>query len=515
MSAFISKADSYDERLLEGRISAEAAVLGLIMNDMNIFIDYKITSDFFLTKDGLFLFKLLETLHSKNVSQITEFDVLNTNEIIYEKFMELGGMRLIESMKSNVELNNYASYIDELYKHKAILDLTDNMGVDLLKEVNFNGRKIIPIEEFKKYTSEQVREYYDYHVNEICVFSMESGNEEMEIDLDDDFLNSCESGSEMGVMFDIAGKNIKGNDIYVLPGISKQIGGYLKGTLNCIAGYSNIGKSTLTNSIIFSLVSKGCNVLFISNEQKAKVFKTSYTLWILANRLCYYNITRQKLRSGNLTDEDKIMLKKAQQIWRDDYKGKIHFVGINEANMKVVTKKIREYKARKGIDVVVYDTFKADFENNNDADWKSLIRDSRELFKTVKKYDVIGICTMQLAPGTKGRLFLNESVLANGKQVKEVMETMLLFRGVYNEEELNDKSKFYSRPFKRTKIGDEWISKKVDVDKNKVYRMLFVDKAREGETSENTGESYLLGFDGSKGLFHEICKCKPKHMIIQ
>ena len=87
MSAFISKADSYDERLLEGRISAEAAVLGLIMNDMNIFIDYKITSDFFLTKDGLFLFKLLETLHSKNVSQITEFDVLNTNEIIYEKFM--------------------------------------------------------------------------------------------------------------------------------------------------------------------------------------------------------------------------------------------------------------------------------------------------------------------------------------------------------------------------------------------------------------------------------------------
>ena len=92
---------------------------------------------------------------------------------------------------------------------------------------------------------------------------------------------------------------------------------------------------------------------------------------------------------------------------------------------------------------------------------------------------------------------------------------MLLFRGVYNEEELNDKSKFYSRPFKRVKIGDNWVSQKVDIDKNKVYRMLFVDKAREGETSENTGEGYLLGFDGSKGLFHEVCKCKPKHMIIQ
>lgn len=514
MSDFIPKADNYDKRLLEGRINAEAAVLGLIMNDMNIFIDYKITSDFFLTKDGLFLFKILETLNSKGINQITEFDVLNINEKIYERFIELGGMRLIDSMKSNVELGNYAYYIDELYKHKVILYLADN-GFNLFKEIEFNGEKVVPIDKFKKYTSEQIKEFYDYHINEIDVFSMESGTEELEIDIDDEFIDSCEAGSEMGIMFDTAGENIKGESIYVLPSISKQIGGYLPGTLNCIAGYSNIGKSTLTNSIMFSLVSKGCNVLFISNEQKSKVFKTSYILWILANKLCYYNITRQKLRSGNLTEEDKEMLRKAQQIWRNEYKGKLHFVGINEANMKVVTKKIREYKARKSIDVVIYDTFKADFENNSDADWKSLIRDSRELFKTVRKYDVVGICTMQLAPGTKGRLFLNESVLANGKQVKEVMETMLLFRGVYNDVELDEKSKFYSKPFKRTLVGDQWLTQKKEIDKNKVYRMLFVDKAREGETSENTGESYLLRFDGSKGLFNEVCKCKPKHMTIQ
>ena len=150
MSEFIPKADSYDRRILEGRISAEAAVLGLIMNDMDIFIDYNITSDFFLTKDGLFLFKLLESLHSKNVSQITEFDVLNMPEAIYEKFTELGGMKLVNDMKERIEMANFTTYLDNLYKHNAIIKLTDN-GFDLLKEIEFNGKKVVPIKLFKQF----------------------------------------------------------------------------------------------------------------------------------------------------------------------------------------------------------------------------------------------------------------------------------------------------------------------------------------------------------------------------
>jgi KaiC/GvpD/RAD55 family RecA-like ATPase len=514
MNGFTPTAKKYDPKLLEGRITAEAAVIGLIINDIDILTDYNLTSNFFISEDGNFIFKILKSLHDKGITEVSDFDISMLGTEIYKKFLERGGMNLINSMKEEIELANYSAYIDELYKHKAIIDLADK-GFNLFQPMEFNGKKVIPIEFFKKCKSEEVKEFYDYHINEIDVFSLETGKEEIEIDIDDDFLLSCENGDEIGLMFDTAGKDIDNEIIYVLPSISKQIGGYLKGTLNCIAGYSNIGKSTFTNGIMFSLVSKGCNVLFISNEQKSKVFKTSYLLWILTNKLRYFNITRQKLRSGNLSNEDKEMLKKAQKIWRDEYKGHLHFVGLNEANIKEVVKKIREYKVRKNVDVVIYDTFKTDFENNNDADWKSLIKDSRELFKTIKKYDIIGICTMQLAPSTKGKLFLNESVLANGKQVKEIFETLLLIRGVYNSEELDRESRYYMKPFRRTLIAGQWIPSEMVIEKDKVYRVLFVDKAREGETSESTGEAYLLSFDGSKGLFKEVSQCKPKHGFIQ
>ena len=83
---FISKANNYNSKLLEGRIEAEGAVIASLITDMMLLDDYKITSDMFLTIDGVFLFKLLESLKSKNISEITEFDVMNMNEKVYEKF---------------------------------------------------------------------------------------------------------------------------------------------------------------------------------------------------------------------------------------------------------------------------------------------------------------------------------------------------------------------------------------------------------------------------------------------
>ena len=71
---FVSKADKYNSRLLEGRVEVEGAVIASIANDMLILDDYELSSDMFLTKDGSFLFRLMETLRSKNINQITEFD---------------------------------------------------------------------------------------------------------------------------------------------------------------------------------------------------------------------------------------------------------------------------------------------------------------------------------------------------------------------------------------------------------------------------------------------------------
>ena len=45
--------------------------------------------------------------------------------------------------------------------------------------------------------------------------------------------------------------------------------------------------------------------------------------------------------------------------------------------------------------------------------------------------------------------------------------------------------------------------------------MLFVEKARNGQNSSDSGTAYLLKFYGGTGTFSEVAKCKPKHGVIQ
>ena len=221
---FISKAEKYDKELLEGRVEAEAAVIGCIMKDLLLLDDYKITENNFMTNDGLFLFKLLKILSDRKTTEITEFDVMSINEKVYEKFEELGGMKLVQDMKDRIEIANFTSYLDNLYKHNAIIELADN-GFNLLQEVEFNGKKVIPIKLFKQFNSEQVKEFYEYIVNNINVLEVNKGVEECVIDITDDLLESYYNGDEMGVPFDKCGVDIEGNEIYGFPIISSQTQG--------------------------------------------------------------------------------------------------------------------------------------------------------------------------------------------------------------------------------------------------------------------------------------------------
>lgn len=512
--SFINRVNKYDAKLLEGRIETEGAVIGCLMSDMLLLDDYLLEDSDFVTIDGLFLFKLIKTLRNKNINDISEFDILNINEKIYEKFQEMGGMRLVYDMRSRIEKSNFQSYIDELYKQNAILQATDD-GWDFTKEVDFNGRKIVPIEIFKKYDSQQFIDYLDYQRNKIMIPNLESGVQEEMMDITDEFLESCHLGMESGIPFGRAGMNIENKDIYTFPTISDQIGGYIEGTLNMVAAHSNVGKSTLMTSIAMSLLHQDRKILFINNEQSATPFRISFIFWILCNKLNYYKLTKSKLISGNSTDEDKRMLKQVQRIWREEYYGRVFFVSFNDADMKAVTNKIRQKHLEDGFDTVIYDTFKAEFTNpNKEAVHLELIKASRELHKTVKKYNMIGLASMQLAMNSLGRLFLDASCLSQSKQVVEILETLIIMRSTYSEEFDKNNKKYYCNPYKLTRVANKWEKIPYKVDKDKTYRMIFISKCRTGSTSSADGEAMLLSFDGSKGQFKEVCKCKPKHITI-
>lgn len=517
MSDFIVGVEErYPSELLKGRLSVEGNVCGAIFKDALLLDDSKLRKESFITKDGRFLFSLAQFLRNKGIKEIDEVSILsNASAEVVERLKSIGGYEAINNISSVISLSNWESYLVKLHKENTIMDLYDD-GFNLTKKIDVQGKKISPLDLFRKMNDSQ--EVLDFYETRMASYSSEYSStilEEGDLEIDDAFIENCEEGIENGVPFDICGYDEDKKPIKVLPNLSADVNGLMQGTTTILGAYSSTGKSTLWANIILGLVHRGCKVLMISNEQKAKPFKIQFLVSILARYFNYYKLTKKKMMSGNISDEDRIMIAKAQEVWKNNYLGKIKFISIPDSNMSLVKKKMREYILRYGFDVMLYDTLKIDFSDKSDKkEYLQLIQDSRDLDYIAKKYNVIMLASLQLAMNTRGKLFLDSSCLSMSKQIVEVLEGLLLMRVLYPEE-MNPQAKEYCSPFTLKREDGKWIKKEVQLNKDDIYRVLFVEKNRNGSNSNDTGEAYILKFYGEHGVFKEFCKCRPKHGYIQ
>lgn len=507
--------EKYPSELLEGRISIEGNVIASLWKDCLLIDECELETKDFITKDGAYYFALAKNLRQKGFSSFDEVTVLsNLTEELELGFVNRGGWDAIQNIIDVINITNWETYLDILYRENIILGL-HNDGFNVLKEIESNGKKIIPLKLFRKMDSESVLDWYESRLTTYGTGYSSKVLEEEEIDFDDEFIESCIEGSESGVPFDIAGIDVDGNNMNCLPFLSNQIGGLSDGTFSILGGYSSTGKSTLWTTILMGLLYHGRKVLIISNEQKIKAFKVQFLVWVLGKHFRYFKLTKKKMLNGDLSNDDKEMLKKAQEYWRKNHKGKVKFIAIPDANMSLVKKKIRENVLRYNYDCVLYDTLKIDMNTTDTKDFLSLIKDSRDLDVLAKKHNIIMLASLQLAINTLGKLFLDASVLSMSKQIKEVLENLFLMRNVYPEELDPKNKKYYCKPFQLKKIGDKWVEEEYKPDPTAVWRCLFLDKSRSSSNSSDTGVAYLLKFDGEHGIFRELCMCRPKHGNIQ
>ena len=311
-------------------------------------------------------------------------------------FNERGGWSTIQVLIDVINNKNYDTYLDILYRENILIGMF-NDGFNLLKEIDVNGKNIIPINMFRKMDSESVLDWYESRLSSYGTGYSSKVLEEEEIDFDDEFIDNCAEGLENGVPFDIAGyDDVDENKINCFPFLSNQINGLLDGTFTMLGGYSSVGKSTIWITILMALMYRGRKILIISNEENIKKFKIKFMVWLLAKHRKYFKLTKKKMMSGEITEDDRKELKLVQKYWRDNYKSKLKFIAIADADMNIVKKKIRENVLKYGYDTVLYDTFKLDFEDTNSKEYISLIRDSRELDKLAKKYNIIMLASLQL-----------------------------------------------------------------------------------------------------------------------
>lgn len=503
--------EKYPESLLENRIAVEGNVIGCLCQDMLLLDDTRIDKTFFLTKDGLFYYLLIVSLRNKGFVSIDEVTILsNINDAVREEFNERGGWETIYHLMEVINLKNWETFLDVFYRENIIINLHKD-GLDLNTIITIKDKPISMLDYFRKLPSELV---LDWLVNRFSSYEIGLSSkviEECSIDYSDDFIESLEIGEDVGVPFEKAGKDSKGDDIWCLPTLSRQMDGYLDGTFNLICGYSSVGKSTLLITILMAMVNQGKKVVIISNEQKSKVFKVNFMIWTICRVFNYFNLTKKKLNSGKWNETDREYIAKFRQYWNKNFQDKIKFIALEDSNTNVVKKKIREYTLRYGFDFFVYDTMKLDFQNaTSNKEYLSLIEDSRMFDSLAKKYNITVLATVQMAIHTQGNLWCDASMLSQSKQIKEVAESMLIMRTVYAEE-LDTNNKYYFRPYKREKIDDKWVATEMTIPTDRVYRAVFIEKTRSGSNSGDTGTAYLLEYDGQHGIFKEKAEIKPKH----
>lgn len=503
--------EKYPERLLEKRVEIEGNVIASIFKDPLLIDEIDLTKNAFLSKDGRFFYCLAVNLRKKNFNVFDEVTILsNSSSEVIDRFNAKGGYEVIEHMTDIINLNNWDTYIDLLYRENILIRLYDD-GFNLFNEIEYNKKKIIPIEIFRKMNSDDVIDFYETLLTNYGVGYSNKVFEEEEIDFEDEFLDKCIKGLEDGVSFATAGTDIEGNIINCFPYLSNQVMGLVPNTLTMCAGFSSTGKSTWWITTIMGLINQDEKILIISNEERLIKFKAKFLVWLLSKRFKYYKLTKKKLISGNIDEEGKEYYKKVQQYWRENYRGKIKFIAIQDADISLVKKKVRENVLKHGYTAFLYDTFKIQEDKISEARQDlSLVKDSRELDKLCKKYNLIGMASVQLAERMKGKLFLDSSCLSNSKQVKEVLEGLFMMRNVYDEE-LDPKSKYYCHPFRLIKVNEKWVEEPYECDRTRVWRAFFVEKNRNGSNSSDTGVAYLLAFDGDHAVFRETCQARFKH----
>ena len=510
--------ERYPEELLDGRINIEANVIGCMVSDMLLAEDTNIDSSKFITKDARLIFGIIKTLREKKCSVFDEVSVLTyIPDDVKQLLDEAGGVYAVKNIAECVNIKNYDSYLDELLKSNIILDM-HKFGFNLLDPIEYNGKTVQPLKLFSKMSSEQVTDWYTAKLESFSTGYSSRVLEEEEIDFSDDFIKSLEDGEEAGTPFEFFDDDVNGNPVPALKYFSQQVNGIPDG-MTIIGGFSNVGKTTLILSVVMSMMHSGRKCMIISNEQRAKAFKIGFLLLILTKHFNYYNLTKTKLINGNITAEDKVYIKKAQEYWRKRYKGQLWFISIPDSDVSLAVKKFRIGILNKGITTCVYDTFKCDFSNNSDDNtWVSLIKDSRKLEALSRKYPGTQvICSLQLAINSLGKLFLDSSVLSMSKQIKEVCDLMILCRSMYIEE-FDQNSKFYCNPFKTVKNATtgEWENIDWMPKQDKVYRAIFIEKSRSsGAVSSDTGVGYIFEFNGQWGLWSDSAKARFKHGYIQ
>ena len=314
------------------------------------------------------------------------------------------------------------------------------------------------------------------------------------------------------VRFLESGENELANGLdYPFPIITQVFKGIRKGETMAFAMPSNSGKSRLTIDIAAytSLVHKK-KVLVISNEMSEEKMKLCLITTILNNpeiqkihgqkvEISETELLEFKFKPDNakdaVLDENGYILKEEKETqtqfvqrlskissqfnkvitaieWASkQMNNSIYFINITDHTNDELQKVITNYYYKEKIEYVFYDTLKTDTANIGNPE--EIKKTATILSNLAQNFDMFICSSMQLSENTTMPIDLNVNDLAVSKTVKEVLDTLCLFKQISRD----DYDKYeYSKQEVDTKFFNLEKSKNPDVR----YYACVIDKNRAG-----------------------------------
>lgn len=470
------KVSDYPEELVKKRQAIECNFIFTLYKIPDIIEDYKniVNGTDIITDDGIFYYGLALGLRKAGYQafdNISIYTYLEGQERLKKGFESRGGYSSVAEIMSLLNEENIDSYYDELIKNNMLLRLYDS-GFDVMKN----------IDKFNQMSAEDVYDFYDYKLNDVCVNKIEKIKTEDLSNGYDEYINEWDSGSQVGFKIGYPLLN------YRLAGVHKD---------NFLLHLASIGNGKTTTAILFYLlpvIESGENVLVIANEQNISEWRQMVLASVLFNKIGYFGMNRQRFTLGHFTSEQKAKLKEAS-AWLANQKGKIAFVELQTYDFNSIKKVMKKY-SKLGFSMCLLDTLKPMVESNDRA-WAEFSEVAKELFITAKTQHIAVVATAQLSSDAMSRRYLDLSCIGKSRAIAETATQVTMFRSLTSEE----KEKIEPWQFQKDENGKySKVRKTIPLDPEKDYIVLFTPKNRFGDTQPQIVYERNMSFNTLKEI---------------
>lgn len=470
------------KQVKEYKVACEANIVSIFYKKPELMYDYQLKLEDFSENTWRVYWQIAYDIIVKEkksvLDDITVGLYLEKHSKLKQKYDEYGGYDTIDKATEYIKTSNISGYVNELKKWETVIRMIAS-GFPVTDR----------IKEFVDMSLDEIYKEYDALLNHIFINAEE---DVMSYSLSDgiyDLIEQLNEGIAVGLPYDN------------MPTLTKETGGQLPGNITLVGGLSNMGKTTLTRTMLIpSAVKYGERLVILVNEEGKAKWQRELIVWV-ANNIYKTDLQKFVVRDGKFSDEVKELLYKcADWIAEKSENNMLTIIPFSRYETQKAIRVIKKY-ASLGVKYFILDTYKADAGSRSDRMWLDMQQNMVDIYDTVKAEggkNVHITITFQLAKSSARQRFYSQDNIGMAKSIIDPASTCLMLRDVFEDEYTGERNelKVYRLDGKNNKSK---IPVKLDHDKH--YQLIFIVKNREGAANSI---QIVCEHDMSRNLLKEV-----------